>query len=294
MGQDVAPLVAAGRGLHDLHTGQGETVFLDGRHGLFADILRHDEVVDVGKRLQLHLIVDAAQHPLPVERISLQLVILHQLFHHVVGRGILLQPQIFLDGGEGALVAGAFGGGEGIVPRAVRLPDEQGIVPVLPVGFQQLHDPLEHPVQILVSHQQLAEHHVVACGAGGDPSACTVHDVAAGRGDGKVVVGGIGGLRPETVAVDQLQKDQAHPIQSDDDRGNGDQHHHPAGHRLVFVRVHPFSFRRGVCFLVQTTPLSILNSSRIRRTQPNSSQQTGRDIAAEGSTTQRYRRSVPL
>ena len=90
MGDDAALIVAAGAGLYDLHTGHGQAVLLDGRHGHFADILGHDEVVDVGERLLLHLVVDAAQHPLPVERIAFQLVVLHQLFHHVIGGGVLL------------------------------------------------------------------------------------------------------------------------------------------------------------------------------------------------------------
>ena len=90
MGDDAALIVAAGAGLYDFHTGHGQAVLLDGRHGHFADVLGHDEVVDVGERLLLHLVVDAAQHPLPVERIAFQLVVLHQLFHHVIGGGILL------------------------------------------------------------------------------------------------------------------------------------------------------------------------------------------------------------
>ena len=90
MRDDVALIVAAGAGLYDLHTGHGQAVLLDGRHGHFADILGHDEVVDIGERLLLHLVVDAAQHPLPVERIAFQLVVLHQLFHHVIGGGVLL------------------------------------------------------------------------------------------------------------------------------------------------------------------------------------------------------------
>ena len=67
MGEDVPLVVAAGAGLHDLHAGQRQTVLLDGRYRRFADILSHDEVVDVRERLLLHLIVDAAQHSLPME-----------------------------------------------------------------------------------------------------------------------------------------------------------------------------------------------------------------------------------
>ena len=90
MGQDRALLIAAGARLHDLHTRQGQTVFLDGRHGGFADIFRHDEVVHVGKCLQLHLVVDAAEDALPIQRIAGKVVVLHQLLHHIIGRCILL------------------------------------------------------------------------------------------------------------------------------------------------------------------------------------------------------------
>ena len=92
--------------------------------------------------------------------------------------------------------------------RRVRLADEQRVVPFFAVGFQQLHDALQHSVKVFVPHQQLAEHHIVAGGAGRDAASGAVHDVAAGSGDGKVIIGGVGRLRLEAVAVDELQKYQ--------------------------------------------------------------------------------------
>ena len=87
---DIALLVAAGAGLHDFHAGQRQAVLLDGGHGHVADVFRHHKVVHVGKCLQFHLIVDAGQGALPAQRQILQVIFLHQHFHHVVGGGILL------------------------------------------------------------------------------------------------------------------------------------------------------------------------------------------------------------
>ena len=190
--------------------------------------------------------MDAAQHALPAEGVILQLVVLHQLFHDVVGSGILLQAHVLLHGGKGFLVAGAVHrGGEGIVAGGVRLADEQSVVPALTVGFQQLHDALQHPVKVFVAHQQLVQDDIIAGGAGGDAAAGAVHDVAARRRDREVIVGGIGGLRLEAVAVYQLQEDETHHIQPHHHRADGDEGHHPTCHRFVFVRVHSFSFRHG-------------------------------------------------
>ena len=205
MRQDGALLVAAGAGLHDLHTRQGEAVFLDGSHGGLADVFRHDKVVHVGKRLKLHLIVDAAQHPLPVEGEIGEVVVLHQLFHHIVGGGILLQAEVVFHGRKGLLLRGVVAGrSELIVARRIRLTDEEAVVPALAVLAQQPHDLLEHGVEVFVPHQQLVEHHVIARGAGSDPLALAVHDVAAGGSDGEFIIGGVGGLRREAVAIDQL------------------------------------------------------------------------------------------
>ena len=58
-----------------------------------------------------------------------------------------------------------------------------------------------------------------------------------------------------------------------------------------FFLVHGFSFRRGVRY---TTPLSILNSSWMRRTTPNRGKQTGTESAAVGSTNHSQRLAAPL
>ena len=247
MGQNRPLLVAAGGGLHDLHARQREAVLLDGGHRHVADVFRHDEVVHVGEGLLLHLVVNAAQHPLPVERVLFQLVVLHQLFHHIVGGGVLLQAKALFHVGKGFLVAGAVGGGGKLVmARRVRLADEQAVVPALAVGLQELHDALQHPVQIFVAHQQLAEDHVVAGGAGGNALALAVHDVAAGRRHRKVIVGGIGGPGFEAVAVDQLQKDEPQHIQADEHGRHGDEQPHPIYDGLPFVLIHSVSSRRVV------------------------------------------------
>ena len=90
MGQHRGLLIAAGTRFHDLHTRQREAVLLDGRHSDLADVFRHDKVVHIGERLQLHLVVDAAQRALPAQRIAGKVVVLHQLLHHIIGRCILL------------------------------------------------------------------------------------------------------------------------------------------------------------------------------------------------------------
>ena len=90
MGQHRGLLIAAGTRFHDLNARQREAVLLDGRHGGLADVFRHDKVVHIGKRLQLHLVMDAAQRALPAQRIAGKVVVLHQLLHHIIGRCILL------------------------------------------------------------------------------------------------------------------------------------------------------------------------------------------------------------
>ena len=268
MGQHRALLIAAGGGLHDLHARQGEAVFLDGGHGHIADVFGHDKVVDVGERLLLHLIMDAAQHPLPVEGVGAEVIVLHQFFHHVISGGVLLQAQALFHVGKALLVAGAvLRSRKRVVAVGIRLADEEGVVPALAVLLQQLHDPLQHGVQILAAHQQLAEHHIVAGGAGRDPFSLAVHDVAAGRRDRKIIVRGVGGAGFEAVAIDQLQKDQPEHIQPHDDRRKGDEQPHPAHNGLVFVQIHLVSSRRGRLRSrsTQTTPLSILNSMLIFR-----------------------------
>ena len=154
MGQHRALLIAAGGGLHDLHARQGEAVFLDGGHGHIADVFGHDKVVDIGERLLLHLIVDAAQHPLPVEGVGAEVIVLHQFFHHVISGGVLLQAQALFHVGKALLVAGAvLRSRKRIVAVGIRLADEEGVVPALAVLLQQPHDPLQHGVQILAAHQ---------------------------------------------------------------------------------------------------------------------------------------------
>ena len=83
-------LIAAGTRFHDLHARQREAVLLDGRHGGLTDVFRHDKVVHIGERLQLHLVMDAAQRALPAQRKAGKVVVLHQLLHHIIGRCILL------------------------------------------------------------------------------------------------------------------------------------------------------------------------------------------------------------
>ena len=90
MGQHRGLLIAAGTRFHDLHARQRKAVLLDGRHGGLADVFRHDKVVHIGKRLQLHLVMDAAQRALPAQRIAGKVVVLHQLLHHIIGRCVLL------------------------------------------------------------------------------------------------------------------------------------------------------------------------------------------------------------
>ena len=149
--------------------------------------------------------MDAAQHPLPVEGEIGEVVVLHQLFHHIVGGGILLQAEVVFHGRKGLLLRGVVAGrSELIVARRIRLTDEEAVVPALAVLAQQPHDLLEHGVEVFVPHQQLVEHHVIARGAGSDPLALAVHDVAAGGSDGEFIIGGVGGLRREAVAIDQL------------------------------------------------------------------------------------------
>ena len=246
MGQNGALLVAAGARLHDLHARQGEAVLFDGGHGGLADVFRQNEVVDVGKRLQLHLVVDAAQDALPVEGEIRKFIVLHQLFHHIVGGGVLLQAEVLLHGGKGALLGGVVALRRvRIVPGGIRLPDEQAVVPALAVLAQQADQLLEQGVQIFVAHQQLVQHHVVARHAGSDALALAVHDVAAGRRDGKFIVGRVGGLLLEAVAVDQLQEDQPEAVQPDDHTCGGNEEHHPPHGRFAFVLVHPFSFWRS-------------------------------------------------
>ena len=237
---DIALLVAAGAGLHDFHAGQRQAVLLDGGHGHVADVFRHHKVVHVGKCLQFHLVVDAGQGALPAQRQILQVVFLHQHFHHVVGGGILLQAQVLLHCGQLPLVAAAvIPGCKGIVARRVRLADEQGIGPAFAVFLKQLHQPLQQAVQILVTHLQLVEHHVVAGGRGGNALAGAVHDVAAGSGDRKVIVRRVGGLGLVLVVVDQLQKDQPQGVQAHDQCRHSDQQHHAPHDGLAFVLVHP-------------------------------------------------------
>ena len=64
-GQDIALLIAAGAGLHDLHARQREGMLLDGRHRRLTDVFSHNKVIYVGKGLSVHLVMDARQHPLP-------------------------------------------------------------------------------------------------------------------------------------------------------------------------------------------------------------------------------------
>ena len=184
--------------------------------------------------------MDAGQGALPAQRQILQVIFLHQHFHHVVGGGILLQAQVLLHRGQLPLVAAAvIPGCKGIVARRVRLADEQGIGPAFAVFLKQLHQPLQQAVQILVTHLQLVEHHVVAGGRGGNALAGAVHDVAAGSGDRKVIVRRIGGLGLVLVAVDQLQKDQPQGVQAHDQCCHSDQQHHAPHDGLAFVLVHP-------------------------------------------------------
>ena len=242
---DVALLVAAGTGLHDLHAGQLQAVLLDGGHGRGADVLGHDKVVHVGEGLPVHLVVDAGQHPLPFQREALQVILLHQHLHHIVGGGVLLQAEGVLHVGQLLLVAGGrIIVGKFIVACGVRLADEQGVVPALAVFPQQLHDLLQHGVQVAVTHQQLVEHHVVAGGAGGDAPPAAVHDVAAGRRHREIIIGGVGGLRLEVVAVDQLQKDQPQHKQPHDGTCRGNEQNHAAHDGFSFVLIHPCLLRR--------------------------------------------------
>lgn len=115
--------------------------------------------------------------------------------------------------------------------------------------------------------------------------------VTACRRDRKLVVGGVGGLGFEIVPVDQLQKDEPQPIQQHEDAGGGNENTHPPDGGFPFFLVHGFSFRRGVRY---TTPLSILNSSWMRRTTPNRGKQTGTESAAVGSTNHSQRLAAPL
>ena len=243
---DVALLITAGAGLYDLHARQRKAVFLDGRHGGVADLLRHDKVVHIRERLPVHFVVDACQHPLPGQGKSLQLVLFHQHLHDVVGGSVLLQTKVFLHICQLLLVSGA--GGivrKGIVACRIRLTDEQGVIPALAVFPEQLHQPLEHGIQILAAHQQLVEHHIVGGGAGGDPLTIAVHDVSPCRRYGKTVVGGIGGFGAELVAVDQLQKDQPQGIEKDHQCRRPDQQRHAADHDFAFVLIHPLFLRRS-------------------------------------------------
>ena len=64
-GQDIALLIAAGAGLHDLHARQREGMLLDSSHRRLTDVFSHNKVIYVGKGLSVHLVMDARQHPLP-------------------------------------------------------------------------------------------------------------------------------------------------------------------------------------------------------------------------------------
>ena len=81
------------------------------------------------------------------------------------------------------------------------------------------------------------------------------------------------------------------PVQQHQDAGGGNENTHPPDGGFPFFLVHGFSFRRGVRY---TTPLSILNSSWMRRTTPNSGKQTGTESAAVGSTNHSQRLAAPL
>ena len=93
------------------------------------------------------------------------------------------------------------------------------------------------------------------------------------------------------IPVDQLQKDEPQPVQQHQDAGGGNENTHPPDGGFPFFLVHGFSFRRGVRY---TTPLSILNSSWMRRTTPNRGKQTGTESAAVGSTNHSQRPAAPL
>ena len=153
--------------------------------------------------------MDAGQGALPAQRQILQVVFLHQHFHHVVGGGILLQAQRFLHICQRLLVAGALGIiRKGIVPGGIRLADQQSVQPFFVVLAQKPHDLLQHGVQILIPHLQFVQHHIVAGAGGGNALAGAVHDIAARGGDRELIIRGVGGLCLEAVPVDQLQKDQ--------------------------------------------------------------------------------------
>ena len=242
---DIALVVAAGAGLHDLHTRQLQAVLLDGGHREGAHVLRHDKIVHIGERLPIHLVVDAGQHTLPFRRKILQIVLFHQHFHYIVGGGVLLQTKRFLHVCQLLLVAGGrVIVRKGVIACCVRLTDQQRIIPALAIRTQQLHDLLQHGVQIPVAHQQFVEDHIVAGGCGGNAPPGAVHDIAAGRRDRKVIVGGVGGLGLEVVAVDQLQKDQPHHVQAHDNTCHCNEQDHPAHNGFSFVLVHPRFLRR--------------------------------------------------
>ena len=238
-GQDIALLVAAGAGLHDLHARQREGMLLDGSHRHLTDVFRHNKVVHVGKGLPVHLVMDACQHTLPRQGEAFQMVFLHQHLHHIVGGGVLLQAQRLLHVCQRFLVAGAVGAvRKGIVPGGIRLADEQGVQPFFIVLAQKLHDLLQHGVQILISHLQLVQHHIIAGAGGSDALAGAVHDIAARGGDRELIIRGVGGFCLEAVPVDQLQKDQPEGVQPHDDAGHCDEQQHPPHHDLAFIFVH--------------------------------------------------------
>ena len=254
MGQDGAVGVAADAGLGDLDAGQGQAVLLDGGHRPVRDVLGQDKVVDVGEGFLLHLVVDAAQNALPDGVVALQLVLLDQAVHHIVGGGVLLQAQRLLDPGDGVLVARAVRvAGEGVVARPVGVADQEGVVPAFAVGLQDLHRAADGLVQVVVADQQPAELDVVAGGAGGDPPAGAVHNVAPGGRHVEAVFGGAGGAGGKLLPVHQLQKDQPQGVQGQDHRSRGDQQRQPAHHDLVFIQGRGPSFPR-----LYSTPLSIL------------------------------------
>ena len=237
--EDIPLLVAAGAGLHDLHARQGERMFLDGSHRHLTDVFCHNKVVHVGKRLPIHLVMDACQYPLPGQRKAFQLVLFHQHLHHIVSGGVLLQAQGLLHIRQRFLVGGALRIiRKGVVACGIRLTDEQGVQPFFIVLAQKLHDLLQHGVQILVTHLQLVQHHIVAGGGCGDALAVAVHDIAAGSSDRKLIIGGIGGLRLKLLAVHQLQEDQPEGIQAHDDAGHCNEQQQPPHHDLAFIFVH--------------------------------------------------------